>query len=544
MSGRRGVGTVARGNSRGLHCGCLNDDTATWLTFFCLWLGGTWPYQAVLQAQSYYVAALGASWLVPTLLVIYTWGLLVIFLLNLAFGTARLLSVPTRVYISFAMTGGVGAIFILQDLLPISAKAHEVAMMAIALAMAAEQILLEPTLYGLAGMMSEVPEENVGAPLQDAEAPSIAQKQQLGGGGLQAMLVGNASAGVIVIAIGTALRVAAGGADLSVDRLRDVTRIFWGVLIIVSLACALIFRAFARNVRGAGVAIAAMGAEGVDAARAAHERAERGGDRSSSSSRIATDREHAGLMLLATADRSADDGGSRGVAKETSAAAVRLRRLCAVASFVWAPATCQFLVYGITLAAWPSIPGRARFASDSLWARKDIGPYWFTFVLAAFNVADFLSRLARGWLDRLAAQLPPFTFVLFCLGRGALLALIYVASLAPGTIGLGSSSSSNNTEMLGTTAAGWVILVSIVVLATSNGFVATVTMMQGPKLVEAPLRDTASFVLVVALYLGLAVGASVSNIVVLALGPELADGGSGGVVNATAAWQLATELQQ
>ena len=141
------------------NCGASHDerrdDLITWFTFFALWLGGTWPYQAVLQAQSYYVDALGATWLIPVLLVIYTWGLLLFFIAQLAMGTDRLLSVPTRVYASFALTGCLGIAFVVQDLLPISATAHEITMMAIALAMAAEQILLEPTLYGLASMMSE-----------------------------------------------------------------------------------------------------------------------------------------------------------------------------------------------------------------------------------------------------------------------------------------------------------------------------------------------------------------------------------------------------
>lgn len=542
------------------------DDAVTWLSFFALWLGGTWPYQAVLQAQSYYVDALGATWLVPTLLVIYTWGLLLFFVAQLSLGMERLLSVPARIYTSFALTGSLGVVFVVQDLLPISATAHEVAMMGIALAMAAEQILLEPTLYGLAGMMSEAVARPASEPDADgslsAEAtrgvhgdgpvpssPLPPQPHQLGGGGLQAMLVGNGSAGVVVVAIGAALRVGAGGADLSVAGLRRVTRIFWAILVFISIACALIFAYFRRTVAGVEPAIVAMGADGAAAARAAGERVRcaqrrRGGfdaleDTAAEAACVVagSERSASADAARAAAPPASRDAavGARGAAKEGAAA--RLRRLRAVAVAVAAPAASQFLVYAVTLAAWPSIPGRARFAPSSVWGAPALAPYWFTFVLAAFNATDCAARLGRSALERLASRLPPCVFVAACVARCALLALVYAAALAPGAIGLGAAAPSGGAaanasrvgmgapgerdgacaNVVGSDASGAAILLATVALAASNGLIATATMMQAPKLVPPALRDTASFVLVVALYAGLAVGASAANVVVLAL---------------------------
>ena len=267
---------------------------------------------------------------------------------------------------------------------------------------------------------------------------------RLGGGGLQAMLVGNGSAGVIVVAIGAALRVGAGGADLSIAGLRSVTRIFWAILVFISVACALIFSHFRRSVAGVELAIAAMGAEGAGAARAAGERVWRSQRRGSGFvllGEAATDDRH---TLAHGSDAAAAVPSSIGASppRAKEGAAERLRRLGAVAAAVAAPAASQFLVYAVTLAAWPSIPGRARFGTTSIWTTPALAPYWFTFVLAAFNVTDCAARLGRSALERLASRLPPYVFALACAARFALLALIYVAALAPGAIGLGADVPS------------------------------------------------------------------------------------------------------
>jgi hypothetical protein len=78
-----------------------------WRCFFLLWLGGTWPYQAILQvfiatascitlsrrcfgqAQAYYVKAFKAQYLEFYILMTFTWGLLVCHLFQVLSGSAK-----------------------------------------------------------------------------------------------------------------------------------------------------------------------------------------------------------------------------------------------------------------------------------------------------------------------------------------------------------------------------------------------------------------------------------------------------------------------
>lgn len=85
-----------------------DQQVVVWRCFFLLWLGGTWPYQsilqvpdslsatrfgqsALLQAQAYYVKAFDAPYLEFYILMTFTWGLLVCHLFQVLTGSAKVL---------------------------------------------------------------------------------------------------------------------------------------------------------------------------------------------------------------------------------------------------------------------------------------------------------------------------------------------------------------------------------------------------------------------------------------------------------------------
>jgi hypothetical protein len=403
-----------------------SEQRLLWWGFCLLWLGGTWPYQAVLQAQAYYQASLpDLSFLV---LMMFTWPLLGCHCAQVLSGLAKAAGFTRRIHLALGINTCVGLAFLVQDAIPMQPEGRRVAFMCLAACVAASQILLEPALFGLAAAIS---------------SPAAS------GGATQAMMVGNATAGVVVTLVSILTRLFSGGANPSPEQQRSSARAFFGVQIAYSLLSVLIFLNMMRR----------------------------------------------SPRLLAAAKPSGTQRTVQGGSDAPSIAVplwYRMRGLKTALRATWRPAMCQFLCFGVTLTAWPSIPGSACVEGPF----RALGQgWWFTIVVAVYNVLDLLGRLHLGRLQQLATRLGP---------RGCLLACACRMALPP-LICLGVSPRLF--------AGGWdnaAILLAVGVLALSNGLLATASMMQVKEVAPRGLEEESVYVAVGGVYLGLACGATLS----------------------------------
>jgi hypothetical protein len=145
-------------------------------------------------------------------------------------------------------------------------------------------------------------------------------------------------------------------------------------------------------------------------------------------------------------------------------------------------------------ASWPSIPGSA--CPDGPFFR--LAPFYFTIVIAAYNVMDFCARCGLPSLQRAARGVSPKQLLLYSCIRVLLVPLIY-ACVKP--------------RLLEGAAANWVALLLVMLLALSNGFLATVSFMQAPEMVPYAQREDVAYVMVGGVYLGLATGCTISYVV-------------------------------
>jgi len=427
-----------------------------WWAFCLMWLGGTWPYQAILQAQQYYGATLrGLDFFV---LMTFTWPLLGCHLLQVLSGAAKAAGFTRRIYAAFVMGGLVGAVFIAQDLLPMGEEARFVTICSLAALTAAAQVLLEPALFGLA------------ASLPGGAAAAATQ----------AMMVGNASAGVAVCAVAGAIRLAAGGGDPSPRQLRLNAQLFFGILILYSIGCCALFAALCRS-----KILAAAPAADPAASSAEPQQVHLHHDLHQPPQPPQPPQQHA----------ASPPDEPPPLKERPSDLRERVRGLVAAARGGAArPACCQLLVFGCTLACWPSIPGAA--CAEGAFGRLGQG-WWFWLVVAVYNSLDLVSRLWLRRLQRAARDVDArgARRVLSACGARLLIPPLVYICVRP--------------RIVHGAAGNALILVCVAALALSNGSLATLSMMQLSRL-PARQREDAVYVAVAALYLGLASGATVS----------------------------------
>ena len=170
----------------------------------------------------------------------------------------------------------------------------------------------------------------------------------------------------------------------------------------------------------------------------------------------------------------------------------RCRGLARAARAVQLPASCQALTFGVTLAAWPSIPGAA--CAEGAWRGLGQG-WWFTLVVGVYNLLDLVARLNLPRLQRAAERWSPRACLAACAARLALPPLVYIC-VRPRLVGGG--------------AGNWLILLLVALLALSNGFLVTASMMQVARCAPASLGEEGVYVAVAGVYLGLAIGATLS----------------------------------
>ena len=268
------------------------------------------------------------------------------------------------------------------------------------------------------------------------------------------------------------------GSDPSESQLRTTAQIFFGLLVIYSALCALLYRFLSRGVLR-------------HLLLAADQRAPCAAESATSTAGATTT---PALPLLGDAqgvqpvDKSVATMGTLGGAVARLAALVRAARAGALP-----PALCQFLVFGITFVAWPSVPFAA---CREGWAESLGKSWWAQMVILAYNVPDFMSRLWLRKLQESAQRLSGSTLVKACLVRAMLLPFIMFVCVSPRYIHGGAGNA--------------VILLVSVLLALSNGYLATVSMIQASAAVPLAMREDSINVAVAFLYLGIAGGQTIS----------------------------------
>jgi hypothetical protein len=326
----------------------------------------------------------------------------------------------------------------------LSSSARQAVIMGLAAITAAAQVIVEPALFGLAGLLPDV-------------------------GAVQAMMLGNAFAGVVTIVANFLL---AGGKS-SVTDLRTGTRLFFALSVVISAVCLVVFCQLVtlepiRRAMAASTKHSTKPATAAAIERRNKVDADDGEDHGEDS------------------ECGSDDGEMAKPSCWTRYVALRK-----VARIVWRPALCQFLVYAATLASWPSIPGGA--CAEGVF--KPIKASYFTLIIAAYNVMDFGARCGLPWLQRAARGVSGRQLLLYSCLRVLLVPLIY-ACVEP--------------RIIAGSAGNWVAILLTMVLALSNGFLATVSFMQAPEMVSYARREDVAYVMVGGVYLGLATGCTIS----------------------------------
>ena len=142
------------GHSRGILAPqAVRDQRMVWWGFCLLWLGGTWPYQALLQAQAYYSKTMSNDFGFLNIMA-FSWPLFALHIFNVLSGAAKAAGFSRRIYAAFAISAAIGVVFVLQNGLSMRLSTRRTVILVLAATMAVAQVLLEPALFGLAGLMA------------------------------------------------------------------------------------------------------------------------------------------------------------------------------------------------------------------------------------------------------------------------------------------------------------------------------------------------------------------------------------------------------
>lgn len=171
----------------------------------------------------------------------------------------------------------------------------------------------------------------------------------------------------------------------------------------------------------------------------------------------------------------------------------RLRDTARICLDVWRPAVAVFVVHTTSLLLFPGVPCSA--PPSGVFASSPAARLWFCspLIVGSYSLGDLLGRWVTG--PRVLSALSPSTCLGVSLGRALLLPLLVALGVRP----------------LLLVRSPWYQAVLMLVLGTSNGLLGTVAMCQGPALVRRERdREAGAYVMVMALYLGLATGATVA----------------------------------
>jgi Nucleoside transporter len=153
-------------------------------------------------------------------------------------------------------------------------------------------------------------------------------------------------------------------------------------------------------------------------------------------------------------------------------------------------ATSVFLVFFITFLVFPSVaPFGIDFKGQGLGKLSISSDWWATILLCVFNVCDTCGRI-----------LPAFLALLK--GKGLLLATILRSGLIVILVGCARSWSSGFNDLLA--------LLIFIAFSFTNGYFASLAMMNGPQQVKSKDRQQAGFMMSLFLQLGILAGSQAS----------------------------------
>eukprot|EP00455_Lapot_gusevi_P028715 TRINITY_DN3070_c0_g1_i4.p1 TRINITY_DN3070_c0_g1~~TRINITY_DN3070_c0_g1_i4.p1 ORF type:complete len:442 (-),score=66.03 TRINITY_DN3070_c0_g1_i4:28-1353(-) len=271
----------------------------------------------------------------------------------------------------------------------------------------------------------------------------------------QAMNAGNGLTGVIVVVANIISRLVVGGGS-SADDLRKATYVFFGILMVYLLFCVYAFIKLRWH---------PLTRYYINQARS--------------------------LEPTQRPPRKVVNASKSGLAREphdddsTASMHERCSRLSSTFISIWLPACCEFLIFFISLLLWPTLPCSAPLSS--FFSHIDS---WFCspIIIACFNGFDFVGRVMAG-----SARWTSLSLRQLCVWSVARVFLVPVVFFCVHPVWISQT---------------WVLLLVVMLIGWSNGFLATVLMMQGPMLVDFSHREYAAYVMVAALYAGLSLGST------------------------------------
>jgi len=164
----------------------------------------------------------------------------------------------------------------------------------------------------------------------------------------------------------------------------------------------------------------------------------------------------------------------------------------------------MFFSFAITLGLFPSVITAIQTSTEGSSNRiyKDL---FVPFNILVFTVGDLLGRLLGGKWQIIPARGMPF-FV-FC---RILFFFLFLCCPVLFFDGAGNAIPNTMPKFITNDPAVWCI---ILIFGFTSGFSLSTLMIFGPKIVDIPQKETASTILVFALYIGLLVGVLVAFLI-------------------------------
>ncbi|KAE9308019.1 hypothetical protein PF008_g21086 [Phytophthora fragariae] len=262
----------------------------------------------------------------------------------------------------------------------------------------------------------------------------------------QAVQIGNGTAGILNISLATLLRLAVGGVKQTSSSTKLAFYLFFGILIVVLVVALFVYR---RLINLPCVKY---------------------------------------LLERNAASAKAENLTEQPVSKTLS-------NLWRIFLIIWMPAVTQFLVFFVSLSVFP---GFGCAASRNLMPPYSVTANWYCApgIVGSYNYGDFFGRILTG------AAVYKLLNSEWCFGL-SIVRLAFIPLLLMGVAG--TSLYSFGFDDMG--AIVYNIVLNLVIGLT-NGFLSTVTMGVGPRLLNPEDRESGGAVMVFCLFLGIAGGST------------------------------------
>ncbi|KAH7465678.1 hypothetical protein PRIC1_012340 [Phytophthora ramorum] len=267
----------------------------------------------------------------------------------------------------------------------------------------------------------------------------------------QAVQIGNGTAGILNISLATLLRLAVGGVHQTSSSTKLAFYLFFGLLIVVLIVALFVYR------------------------------------------RLTSLPSVKFLLERNAASAKEENLTSQSVGKN-------LRNLWRIFGLIWMPAVAQFLVFFVSLSVFPGFGCAAsrNLAPPYADVTHTVTGYWYCApgIVGSYNYGDFFGRILT------SAAVYKLLNSQWCFGL-SILRLAFIPLLLMGVAG--TSLYSFGHDDMG--AIVYNIVLNLVI-GLSNGFLSTVTMGVGPRMLNPEDRESGGAVMVFCLFLGIAGGST------------------------------------